>query len=28
VQRISADDVVRQRLDTVPTPAAEDLTPA
>jgi MoxR-like ATPase len=25
VQRISADDVVRARLDTVPTPAAEDL---
>jgi MoxR-like ATPase len=25
VQRISAEDVVRERLDTVPTPAAEDL---
>jgi MoxR-like ATPase len=25
VQRVSADDVVRERLDTVPTPAAEDL---
>ncbi len=25
VQRVSADDVVRSRLDTVPTPAAEDL---
>jgi MoxR-like ATPase len=28
VQRISADDVVRERLDTVATPTAEDLTPA
>ena len=28
VQRISADDVVRERLDTVPTPTAEDLAPA
>ena len=28
VQRISAEDVVRERLDTVPTPAAEDLQPA
>jgi MoxR-like ATPase len=28
VQRVSAEDVVRERLDTVPTPAAEDLTPA
>ena len=28
VQRISADDVVRDRLETVPTPAAEDLAPA
>jgi len=26
VQRVSAEDVVRERLDTVPTPAAEDLT--
>ncbi len=26
VQRISAEDVVRERLDTVPTPVAEDLT--
>ena len=25
VQRISAEDVVQERLDTVPTPAAEDL---
>jgi MoxR-like ATPase len=25
VQRISAEDVVRERLETVPTPAAEDL---
>jgi MoxR-like ATPase len=25
VQRVSADDVVRERLDTVPTPVAEDL---
>jgi MoxR-like ATPase len=25
VQRVSADDIVRERLDTVPTPAAEDL---
>jgi MoxR-like ATPase len=25
VQRVSADDVVRERLDAVPTPAAEDL---
>jgi MoxR-like ATPase len=25
VQRVSAEDVVRSRLDTVPTPAAEDL---
>ena len=28
VQRISADDIVRDRLETVPTPAAEDLAPA
>ncbi|HEY5294895.1 MAG TPA: MoxR family ATPase [Gaiellaceae bacterium] len=28
VQNISASDVVRERLETVPTPAAEDLTPA
>ncbi len=28
VQRISADDVVRERLETVPTPAAEDLARA
>ena len=28
VQRISAEDLVRERLDTVPTPAAEDLTRA
>jgi MoxR-like ATPase len=27
VQRVSADDIVRERLDTVPTPAAEDLAP-
>ena len=27
VQRVSAEDVVRERLDTVPTPAAEDLEP-
>ncbi len=26
VQRVSAEDVVRERLDSVPTPAAEDLT--
>jgi hypothetical protein len=26
VQRVSAEDVVQERLDTVPTPAAEDLT--
>jgi len=26
VQRISAEDIVRDRLDTVPTPAAEDLS--
>ncbi len=26
VQRVSAEDVVRERLETVPTPAAEDLT--
>jgi MoxR-like ATPase len=25
VQRVSAEDIVRERLDTVPTPAAEDL---
>jgi MoxR-like ATPase len=25
VQRVSAEDVVRERLGTVPTPAAEDL---
>jgi MoxR-like ATPase len=25
VQRVSAEDVVQERLDTVPTPAAEDL---
>ena len=25
VQRVSAEDVVRERLETVPTPAAEDL---
>jgi MoxR-like ATPase len=28
VQRISAEDIVRERLETVPTPAAEDLQPA
>ena len=28
VQRVSAEDVVRERLETVPTPAAEDLAPA
>jgi MoxR-like ATPase len=28
VQNVSASDVVRERLDTVPTPAAEDLAPA
>jgi len=28
VQNVSASDVVRDRLDTVPTPAAEDLAPA
>jgi MoxR-like ATPase len=28
VQRVSAEDIVRERLDTVPTPAAEDLTRA
>jgi MoxR-like ATPase len=28
VQRVSAEDVVRERLDTVPTPAAEDLAQA
>ena len=27
MQRVSAEDVVRERLDTVPTPAAEDLAP-
>jgi MoxR-like ATPase len=27
VQRVSAEDVVRERLETVPTPAAEDLAP-
>jgi MoxR-like ATPase len=27
VQRIRADDVVRERLETVPTPAAEDVAP-
>jgi len=26
VQRVSAEDVVRERLETVPTPAAEDLS--
>jgi MoxR-like ATPase len=26
VQRVSAEDVVRERLETVPTPSAEDLT--
>jgi hypothetical protein len=25
VQRVSAEDVVQERLDTVPTPVAEDL---
>ena len=28
VQRISGEDVVREQLETVPTPAAEDLEPA
>jgi MoxR-like ATPase len=28
VQRVSAEDVVRERLETVPTPAAEDLEPS
>ena len=28
VQRVSAEDVVRERLDTVPTPAAQDLARA
>jgi len=28
VQQVSADDIVRDCLDSVPTPAAEDLTPA
>ncbi|HUZ80672.1 MAG TPA: MoxR family ATPase [Gaiellaceae bacterium] len=28
VQRVSAEDIVRERLGTVPTPVAEDLTPA
>ena len=28
MQRVSAEDVVRERLDTVPTPAAEDLASA
>jgi MoxR-like ATPase len=28
VQRVSAEDVVRQLLDTVPTPRAEDVSPA
>jgi len=28
VQRVSGEDIVRDRLETVPTPAAEDLTPA
>jgi MoxR-like ATPase len=27
VQRVSSEDVVRERLETVPTPAAEDLEP-
>jgi MoxR-like ATPase len=27
VQRVSAEDVVRERLETVPTPVAEDLAP-
>ncbi|MFL5981292.1 MAG: ATPase, partial [Gaiellaceae bacterium] len=25
VQRVSAEDIVRERLETVPTPTAEDL---
>ncbi|MGH3003059.1 MAG: AAA family ATPase, partial [Gaiellaceae bacterium] len=28
VQRVSAEDVVRERLESVPTPAADDLAPA
>ena len=28
VQRIRAEDVVRERLETVPTPVAEDVAPA
>jgi MoxR-like ATPase len=28
VERIRADDVVRERLETVPTPPAEDVEPA
>jgi MoxR-like ATPase len=28
VQRVSPEDIVRERLETVPTPAAEDLAPA
>ena len=28
VQRVSPEDIVRERLETVPTPAAEDLEPA
>jgi MoxR-like ATPase len=28
VRRVSADDVVREVLDTVPTPRAEDITAA
>jgi MoxR-like ATPase len=28
VQRVSAEDVVRERLDSVPTPTAEDLEPS
>jgi MoxR-like ATPase len=28
VQRVSPEEVVRERLDTVPTPVAEDLSPA
>jgi MoxR-like ATPase len=28
VQRISAEDIVRERLAAVPTPIAEDLLPA
>ncbi len=28
IQRITGEDVVRERLETVPTPAAEDLEPA